>query len=290
MKSLPPLAFALLALASALATGRTALAAEESDKAQCLSAYESGQRARKAGQLQAAKASFGFCGSNACPGVMHADCGRWLAEVEVEIPTAVFRVAGGGVELDGASIAIDGGAPRALDGRAIELDPGEHSIVFTRPGYQALERSFGFSVGDKLVQRRVELLPLASPSPGPSDPAAPATSSARLAVPEPTSSSSLVPAWLGAGVGTLGVAGLVYFGTSARKDESALDACAPSCSKARVAEVRREYLLANVSLGVGAAGFLGAAAWLLFRPQAADPERERISLRIGPVTTLNGRF
>ncbi len=279
------LAFALLTLAS----GRTSLAAEpaaegESGKAQCLSAYESGQRARKAGQLQAAKASFGFCGSTACPRVMHADCGRWLAEVEVEIPTAVFRVASAGVELDGASIAIDGGPPRELDGRAVELDPGEHSLVFTHEGYQTLEQSFRFSVGDKLVQRRVELMPSTSTS----DTAAKAPGSATI--PEPASSSTLVPTWLGAGVGTLGIAGLVYFGANARKDESALDACSPSCSKERVAEVRREYLLANVSLGVGAAGFLTAAAWLLFRPRAADQEHARLSLKIGPVTTLNGRF
>jgi hypothetical protein len=284
-----PLAFALLALA--LAGARTASAADaESDKAQCLSAYEAGQRARKAGQLQMAKASFGFCGSNACPRVMHADCGRWLAEVEAELPTVVFRVAGGGVELDGARIAIDGGLEHELDGRAVELDPGEHSIAFTHEGYQPLERSFRFSVGDKLVQRRVELVPLPSPSPS-SSPGDTATNAASSALaPEPAPSSTLVPAWLGVGVGTLGVAGLVYFGATARKDESALAVCSPSCSKARVAEVRREYLLANVSLGVGAAGFLTAAAWLLFRPQAADQEPQRISLGIGPVTTLNGRF
>lgn len=281
----------LLALLAAI-TGRTALAAEPDDtKAQCLSAYESGQRARKAGQLQAAKSSFGFCSSNACPRVMHEDCGRWLGEVEAEIPTAVFRVSSADTALDAASVAIDGGPAYELDGCAVELDPGEHSIVFSHPGYQSLERRFSFSAGEKLVQRRAELAPLAAPAPidpAPIDPAPRAPVPPHVLGSAP--SSSLLPTWLGAGVGTLGVAGLVYFGSNARKDESVLEVCSPRCSKARVAEVRREYLLANVSLGVGAAGLLTAAAWLLFRPESAEPERQRLSLRIAPVTTLSGRF
>lgn len=276
----------VLALLAAI-TGRTALAAEpDGTKAQCLSAYESGQRARKAGQLQAAKSSFGFCGSDACPRVMHGDCGRWLGEVEAETPTAVFRVSSADTALDAASIAIDGGPAYELDGRAVELDPGEHSIVFSHPGYQSLERRFSFSAGEKLVQQRVELAPLAAPAPIDAAPRSPVPPHVLGSAP----SSSLLPTWLGAGVGALGVAGLVYFGSNARKDESALEACSPRCSKARVADVQREYLLANVSLGVGAAGLLTAAAWLLFRPEGAEPERQRLSLRIAPVTTLSGRF
>jgi hypothetical protein len=276
----------VLALLAAI-TSRTALAAEpDATKALCLSAYESGQRERRAGQLQAAKSSFGFCGSNACPRAMHGDCGRWLGEVEAEIPTAVFLVSNADTALDAASVAIDGGPAYELDGRAVELDPGEHSIVFSHPGYESLERRFSFSAGEKLVQRRVELAPLGDPAPIDAVPRAPVPPRVLESAP----SSSLLPTWLGAGVGALGVAGLVYFGSNARKDESGLEACSPRCSTARVADVRREYFLANVSLGVGAAGLLTAAGWLLFRPEGAEPERQRLSLRIGPVTTLRGRF
>ncbi|HET9954210.1 MAG TPA: hypothetical protein VFQ61_06890 [Polyangiaceae bacterium] len=272
---------------AALFSAEPGRAASDEQATQCLDAYESGQRSRKVGALREAKASFALCSSEACPRALHVDCSRWLDEVEQAIPTGVFHVTGeGGRELDSVEVAIDGGSKQELDGRAITFDPGEHTVVFSRSGYESHEQRFTFSEGDKLARHDVSLVPSAPASTRPTPVAEPKATPQR---------ASLLPAWVGASVGVVGAAGFAWLGSTARRDDNALDGCSPRCSTARVDDVKREYLLANVSLGVGAAGFLAAGAWLLFRPNespAKDTGRAspRVEVRIGAVTSLTCRF
>lgn len=275
------------ALASAMSI-RPAQAAPAEQSEQCLSAYAAGQRARNAGELLEARASFSLCASSACPDALHPDCGRWLDEVEASLPTVVFRVVTPqGAELDGVSFSIDGAAPQLLDGRSVAIDPGEHALIFRRSGYREREQRFTFTEGEKLSRRSVTLEPLGSTSSA-------ETSSVRIdSSPVALRRASLVPTWIGLGAGVAGAAGFAYFGSTGRTADRALDDCSPNCSAARVSRVKRDYLFANVSLGVGAAGLVTAAVWLLLRPESPPPGdggHSALLLELGPVTSITRRF
>jgi hypothetical protein len=104
--------------------------------------------------------------------------------------------------------------------------------------------------------------------------------------------ASVLAAGLVSGVGAVGFA---YFGTSARSADVDLDRCTPNCDPSTVATIKRDYLLANVSLGVGVAGAIGAAV-LWFVIPGSEPARvaggraPRWAIGVGPVTTLTTRF
>lgn len=102
------------------------------------------------------------------------------------------------------------------------------------------------------------------------------------------------PIWIGVGMGAVGAASFTYFGLKARAADRALESCAPSCDANEVHDIRRDYLLANLSLGVGALGLLGAGAWALFGPRTPDTGipvvAQGLKLRIGPTTSISGTF
>jgi hypothetical protein len=279
-------------LASSAARAR---AETESSKAQCLDAYAQGQRDRKAGALGRAKEAFAFCGSSACPGALHPDCVRWLGEVEAAQPEVTFEISSpAGDEIDGVSIAIDGGARQTLEGRELTFDPGEHVVLVERSGYHPEERRFAISEGKKLTLTLVL------------DPLSEATSSRAVSARESSEPpgmdeggeerrATLLPTFVGVGVGVVGAAGFAYFGLRARDGDRALGDCAPGCSERDVDRVKRDYLFANVSLGVGAAGLLGAGAWAIFRPRepagtSAPMARKTLELRLGPICSVTGHF
>jgi hypothetical protein len=103
----------------------------------------------------------------------------------------------------------------------------------------------------------------------------------------------MLPALIGVGVGVVGTAGFIGFGLTARAGDRALDACTPDCSREQVDDVRRDYFLSNLSLGVAAAGFLGAGVSLLLSP-ATPPKaalsRANLRLRLGQLSYLTGEF
>lgn len=275
--------------ATALLWASPGVAQADGETARCLDAYAEGQRAQKRGTLTKAQEAFAFCGGPMCPQALHADCLRWLDEVAIAIPTSVFKVFDtSGNELQGVQLRVDDGPKQNLDGRAFSFDPGRHELVFEADGYLPVERSFTFSEGEKLVMRQVRLQPSARGS---------ATDS-RVDVESPSSGAraerQMAPAWIAAGVGVVGLAGFATFALSARADDRALERCIPDCRESQVDEVEQQYLWANVSLGVGAAGLLGAAAWLLFSPHdSAAPgttRLEEVSLVFGPTPRIMGRF
>lgn len=261
------------------------LAAEPSNKTQCLQAYSDGQRARKSGEFTTARELLAFCGGETCPTALHGDCQRWLTEVERATPTAVFIVSDDqGRELSDVEVRGDGQV-RPVDGRALEFDAGEHDLTFQAPGYEAYTQRFKFTEGEKLVTHRVSLVRSSEPgesSEAPPNP--PVTNAASTSVADdPRVEPSYAPAWVGAGVGVLGLAGFGYFGMQARAEDKKLGDCTPNCSTAQVQRIERDYLFANVSLGVGALGLLGAAAWLVFAPGKSDDSHaaQSIELKIG---------
>jgi hypothetical protein len=148
-----------------------------------------------------------------------------------------------------------------------------------------------------------------APAPAAVPVAAPARQQADTAADEPSTSAGETATasgkgpsaftWVLAGVGVAGASGfglLTYWG---RKDNDALAACSPRCAPADVDHIKRMYLGANVSLGVGIAA-LGAAYWVYRATRGAGEEtgeKEVASYRLdvqpapsGAVASVSGSF
>jgi hypothetical protein len=125
----------------------------------CIQASDQGQSQRDAGKYRAARASFLQCARDECPAVVLKSCAGWLRELDDLAPTLVLdaRDEQGGdlaevtVTFDGATIAS------RLDGRPIEVDPGEHVIRFERVGSVALEQRIILRAGEKARVLKVTL-------------------------------------------------------------------------------------------------------------------------------------
>jgi hypothetical protein len=283
-----------LGVCCALSWSARARASDSVD--QCLVAYEAGQELRRAGDLVQAAEQLLACGGPACPVRMQADCQRWLDDVERATPAVVFRVRDArGVALANVSISIDGAPARKLDGRALAMNPGEHQVTFQRAGYAELHTPVFVTEGEKLERREVTLADLVSLD---RDALPPSASEAGRGVEAEAATApallrprSAWPLALG-GVGLAGAAGFVFFGVRAQSGEADLEQCTPNCTQGAVDDVKRDYLLSNVSLGVGLAGLLGAGLWLLLdqAPTAGSATSPRHDVALGSTPRWVVRF
>jgi hypothetical protein len=245
---------------------RAERASAEDKPAQCLAAYEDAQVLRRQGDLVSSARQLLACGGPACPVRMQRDCQRWWDEVQRSLPTVVFRVRGpNGEALANATIAIDGAPARPVDGRAVQMNPGQHEIVFAHPGYAPLRTPVFITEGEKLEPHDIALAALDRDGS-----AAPGRPLLAPAISDEAPSSRVLPQrrnWTGpiaaGAIAALGGVGLAYFGASARGGEDALERCTPDCGQGTIDGVKRDYLWANVSLGVGVAALLGAGLILL---------------------------
>jgi hypothetical protein len=146
-------------------------------------------------------------------------------------------------------------------------------VVFAHPGYAPLRTPVFITEGEKLEPHDIALAALGGDtstarSAGVS--AAPRRPMLAPAISDGAPSSGVLPTrrnWTGpiaaGAIAALGGVGLAYFGSSARSGEDALDRCTPDCGRGTIDGVKQDYLLANVSLGVGVAALLGAGLILL---------------------------
>src|SRR5215468_641818 len=83
---------------------------------------------------------------------MVADCSQWLSEVEARIPTVVLsaRDTSGRDLVKIVVTTVDGATVASrLDGRAIELEPGEQVFVFVAPDGARREKRVLVREGEK---------------------------------------------------------------------------------------------------------------------------------------------
>lgn len=255
------------ASASASATG-TADAREA-----CANSYTEAQRERKRGELAAARRSLLSCARDACPEFVRTDCARWLGEIDAETPTLVVRVRrSDGTDVPGAVVLL-AGRQWPLDGKPRELDPGRYRLTASAPGHKETSTLVVVAQGEKGRVLALTLEPLAH------------MPTARKPAPRPRLNLSW-PTFAFGGVALLGLGAFTGFGLAARSADRDLAGCAAfkGCSQSDVDSVKQEYLLANVSLGVGVAGAAGAAIWMLLVPA---PSPTTPQLTAGP--TFDGR-
>lgn len=227
----------------------------------CFQAYEDAQRLRQKNQLVRARGELIRCGAGSCPAALRADCVTWLAEVERALPTLVLSARAGQHDVTAVRVSVDGEPLlERLDGSAVALDPGTHTLRFEAPGHQPVERTLVVREGEKARAVPIELTPLPEPDPD--------------AGAEDGISTPVV--LLGA-VGAVGVASFTLFAIKSHSAKSDLESCKGHCPEDEVDAVRRDQLIADVSLGIGLVA-LGTAAYLHF---GRAPERARASWSLG---------
>ena len=271
------LSLILLGARGAVAQDATTGPSEEL-KAECATAYAEAQRNRQAGKQMEALKNAVFCAQEACPQLLVGDCTRWIGEIEASMPTIVLEARDDqGNPLSNVQIAIDHQRSIAwLNGRAWDIDPGEHHFYFEHDG-RSVERRFVVVEGKK-NQRLVVTFPRTqqpdqAPAPG---------------EPEQAGKSPLI--YVPLGLAVLGGAGFAYFGLkgNAAYDELEGD-CAPRCSDAGLDPVRRDWLLADVSLGVSVVS-LGVFGWLLLSSDGSPPPAEVDVSPAGAAVRYRARF
>jgi len=244
------------------------------DVTACVQAHTSGQREAKAGHLKAASEAFASCVSrDGCPDAIRSECADFYKTTERNIPTLIFA----GLDQTGSDLievrvfADDQLLTERLDGRPIALDPGEHHIRYELPSGQVLESEVLVREGEK--NRIVSLRAKA---------AAQSDAEASAPNPETRGSDRKLPTsfWVAS---SLSAAGLVSFGAFAalgHGKQKSLDACSPNCSADQQADydaMRRDYLFADISLGIGLAS-AGVATWLfLSHDRSRKAEHARAS-------------
>lgn len=242
-------------------------------KKACVAASDQAQVLRDAGKLRAAREQFVNCARSVCPGVVREFCADALASVEAATPSLVVRArSGDDVDLVDVAVRIDGvDAVARLDGKPIDVDPGEHALVFTHGDEPPIAMRVLVRAGEKNrpvdVQFVARVHPLSPPS------------STRVDVVErPTPFGAYV----------LGAAGLVAFGTAAyfafgaRSDASDLRAsCGPRCPEGSLDPVDRKVRIANIALVTGLAALSGAVIVYLVRP-TVHHEGARLALTAAP--------
>ena len=85
------------------------------------------------------------------------------------MPTVVFEAKdAAGTMVFAVKVKMDGDVSgRAAAGRALPIDPGEHTFIFEVAGRQSVEKHLMIFEGDKLRRERVEFEAIAAPKPAP---------------------------------------------------------------------------------------------------------------------------
>ena len=286
------------------------------DKATCNAAYERADllvHGSDADKLIEARESLRTCAGTSCQAWMIKDCTQWLSDLERRVPSVVLLAKDArGRDVTAVTVSVDKQVlTRKLDGRAIELNPGERTFVFEGPQGRRIERralvregekdqvvqvtfddSHGMTEASSAADARgrpdVRLGSSAtSPSPPPARTPEPG-SGARFAE-TPTRQTGLPWRTLGYAVGGMGAAAVTIgsiLGVMAISNNSASNAnghctggCDPEGASLRYRAID-EASASTVAFAIGAGLLLPGVSLLLFAPS----ESTRGALR-GPPRT-----
>jgi hypothetical protein len=295
----------------------------------CAVAYRSAQKLERRAHLRQAQRMLAACAKATCDGLLRQQCSARFARLEEDIPSIVpLAKDHAGTPIFDVRVTMDGELLTSrIDGRALSIDPGLHQFSFEAEG-SSFSTQLVIVQGQRNRSVTVDLKESAPPERQPAagtvaqvamvsgtgnapqavesgvlvseetEPERAASTLTAVARPRKESSGrSLVAPYVFTGLGVLGAGGyalLTYWG---RQDNDALSKCKPDCPSASVEQIRKLYLGANVSLGVGVVA-LGAATWLFLRPDSSTEERSAKSryvlgvqpTRSGGVAALSGSF
>lgn len=220
--------------------------------AECIAAHANAQELASLDKLLQARTLFESCASSDCPKLVQKDCRALGKSLEESIPSVALTVLDHrgqaltdfGVEIDGVRLAANSSR------QALELDPGEHRLKIVANGQPSANVTIPVRAKEKHQSVVIQ-----------------------LAAPVEVSSSTRVPAYVLGGVGAAGVLSFAIFAILGYQDQHELEANsrrADSANDYALADsMRRKYLIADVSLGMGLVS-LGAATYLLLTSRNAS--------------------
>jgi hypothetical protein len=250
------------------------------DVEQCVAAAYRAQELRDQAQLVASREQLLLCARDACPAVIQRDCFVWLKELDELIPTFIVVVRdAAGRDVPDARILVDGAAVGTPSGRPLQMNPGRHLVRVENGSSSAEETVLAYEQdkGRRLVLTLKGAQSPAPPSSSSSVSSAPASSSPVSSSPDASSSTSSTPgrsipplSFVLGGVGVLGVAGFAYFFSAAVDEARALEGrCTSQCTDDQLSAVRTQNVIADISLGIGAAALVGAVVVYFAQPTRA---------------------
>lgn len=268
----------LCVAAFVLTLAQSAAASTES----CTRAHAAGQREENAGHLKEALASFQACASDAeCPLPIRNECTQLYTTVEGRLPTLVFSVIDGNgndvVDVQtwsGDTLLVSG-----LDGRPVAVNPGLHALRFELPTGEVLTKSIVVRQGekDRILSLKLPRGDLGSTQLSDDihiERAAPSLTTKATTTPDRRLTVPL-GSWIAYGVGVAALGAWGTFAVLGRGEENTLDKCSPNCASSMQSDydaMKRNYLIADVSLGVaGAAAIAGTVVLLTMGRRPKDP-------------------
>lgn len=254
------------ALASVVLLVSAPSLADEKDA--CADAHIQGQTSRRDGKLLDAKERFSQCADESCPELVRKDCTTWAAELTNSIPSVVIESRDeDGHEAVDVSLSIDG-TPRGerLDGRAIELDPGNHVIRIQLANGKSTEERVMVHEGER-VRRVTVRFPLR------------ARSKPEKLPPRKANVPSALPFVFG-GVAVLALGSFGTFALLGKQKQNELDECRPDCSQGDVDSMRTRYAIGDISLAVGAVA-TGLTLYFAFSSNGNQTQQAFVAPRVG---------
>jgi hypothetical protein len=279
---------ASLALLGVSSPSRPAYAADPTVR-ECTLASNESVKLRSAHKLREARAELLVCVAASCPAEVREECSRQMDRLTAAIPTIVFEVKDAtGHELSAVKVTMDGEVVADhLDGTALTLDPGSHTMTFETSGQPPVTQTILFHEGDK--DRHVPVV-IGTLPPQPSvSPAATSTA--------PRESSGRSRRLIGLVLGSVGVAGVAVGGVFGAMGfsswSSATKACPThdNCPANAVNDRSNAVTFSTVSdVGFIAGGVLVAGGLALFFTAPKDPSTT-VGLRVVPGgVSLAGEF
>ena len=219
-----------------------------------------------------------------CSEFVRGDCSRWLGEVDAALPSLVLAARRTGRDIVDVQVLLDG-EPLVdrIDGKAVPVDPGMHSLKFIHQGAEPVVIDLVIRQGEKnrLVTAEFATKPDEPETPG----RPPATPPPVMTTTADGTGRGWLPYALG-GLGVLGIAGFVTLGAWGNQEKAERETtCAPECSQSAISSVRTKYYLADGALGVGILA-LGAAAYVYW----IAPSKTRVPSDQGNNTSFEIRL
>ena len=246
-------------------------------------AHAHSQELRQANRLRDSRGQLLVCADETCPNLVRADCVAWLSQIDRRVPTVVIDAYDAqGHALAAVRVIVDGGRLiDSLDEPVIRLDSGQHQFRFEHDGSIPIEMNVSLREGEPRRTLFIKFVAAhAANEVRRASPPVPLLPPATAAHGSPSSTRTFhlrAPLVTGA-VAVLALGSLAYFGIGGLQAADQLrNQCSPSCSPERVAPVRTQLLVADISLAT-AVIMGGITAWLLWDNRRVT-ESESVPLR-----------
>lgn len=255
-------------------------ASPQDTQAMCLEQHVNSQRLRQERKLLEARDALVSCAGYECPVIVRRDCLNWLEELRREVPSLVFRVSVDGRSTADAKVFLDGElVAEQLDGRAIEVNPGLHTVRYEVGALPPLEQEVIVTEGE-----RFRVVEGAFVSPVEAEPEAPAAGTGQPPPATEVQYERPVPmaAYVLGGVGVAALATGAGFGVATLTLESDMKKrCADRCTQDAIDALEQRALIADIALGVGAASVVAAGLIYFLRPERPVNSPE-VDVAVGP--------